>query len=98
MQWSVTDHLTAGIAAEQTCPASNLTMDIIKIARKLEPLMPKEVQHWLKVLDIADPALRSLAEQQIMMTARRVLGDFPTSLPRGRSRGRGRMSRRFARL
>ena len=67
-------------------------MDIVKIARKLEPLMPKEVQHWLRVRDTADPELRSLIEKQIASTAHRVLGDFHKKIllslpPPGKARG-----------
>ena len=51
-------------------------MDIVKIARKLEPLMPKEVQHWLRVRDAADPELRSLIEKQIASTAHRPKDDL----------------------
>ena len=67
-------------------------MDIVKIARKLEPLMPKEVQHWLRIRDTADPELRSLVEKQIASTAHRVQGDFHKKIllslpPPGKARG-----------
>ena len=51
-------------------------MDIERIARKLEPLRPEDVRHWMRVRDLADPDLRSLLEKQIVSTAHRVLGDF----------------------
>ena len=67
-------------------------MDIHKIARKLEPLMPAEVRHWIQVRDVADPELRSLIEKQIISTAYRVLGDVRSKLllslpPKGVARG-----------
>ncbi len=51
-------------------------MDIERIARKLEPLRPEDVRHWMRVRDVADPDLRSLLEKQIVSTAHEVLGDF----------------------
>lgn len=50
-------------------------MDVVKMARLLEPLMPREVQKWLRAREMADPELRSLIEKQIASTAHRVLGD-----------------------
>jgi len=38
--------------------------------------MPREVAHWIKARDTADPELRALIEKQIITTAHRVLGDF----------------------
>src|SRR2546426_3291440 len=51
-------------------------MDIEDIARKLEPLMPNEVRHWLKVRDLADPELKELIGKQIVSVAYQKLGDF----------------------
>ena len=51
-------------------------MDIEKLARKLEPLIPDQVQHWLRVRDLADPDLKSLVEKEIVSTAYKLLGDF----------------------
>jgi len=51
-------------------------MDIIKLARKLQPLMPKQVEHWLRVRDGGDAELRELIDQQIVSEAYRRLGDF----------------------
>lgn len=51
-------------------------MDTLKIAEKLEPIMPKQIRHWLSVRDMADTDLRSLIDKQIMSTAHQVLGDF----------------------
>ena len=67
-------------------------MNIIKIARKLEPLMPEKVKHWLRVRDTADPDLKALIDKQIVSTAYTRLGDFRKkallSLPsKGKSKG-----------
>jgi len=51
-------------------------MDILKIAWKLEPLMPKEVQHLLKSRDFADPELKELIDRQILHLSHEKLGDF----------------------
>ncbi|MCH8147406.1 MAG: DUF87 domain-containing protein [Planctomycetes bacterium] len=50
-------------------------MDIHKLARKLKPLMPKEVDRWLKARETADPDLRDLIDKQIVSVAHRKLGD-----------------------
>lgn len=67
-------------------------MDIEKIARKLEPLRPQEVRHWLRVRDLADPELKDLIDKQIIATADEVLGDHRgkllLSLP-SRTKARG---------
>lgn len=51
-------------------------MDIEKLARKLEPLMPAQVQHWLRVRDVADPDVRDLVEKEMAGVAHELLGDF----------------------
>ena len=51
-------------------------MDIETIARKLEPLRPKEVQHWLNIRDTADADLKALIDKQIVVTAQQVLGNY----------------------
>ncbi len=51
-------------------------MDIEKLARKLEPLMPSQVQHWLRLRDTADEELKALIEKQIISCAYQRLGDF----------------------
>lgn len=52
-------------------------MDVEAVARKLEPLMPEKVRHWLRVRDTTtDADLRKRIESQIFRTAHRVLGDF----------------------
>lgn len=51
-------------------------MEVERIARKLEPLLPGQVQRWLRVRDTAYAELKTLIDQQIVTTAHRVLGDF----------------------
>ena len=51
-------------------------MEIKKLARKLEPLLPEEVQHWLRVRDLADPAIKDLVEKELISRAHDLLGDF----------------------
>lgn len=51
-------------------------MNIEAIARKLAPIMPDKVEHWMRVRESADPELRSLIERQIVETAYKHLGDF----------------------
>ena len=51
-------------------------MTVETIARKLQPLMPQQVKHWMRVRDTADPELKSLIEKQIISMAYRYLGDF----------------------
>lgn len=51
-------------------------MDIEKLARKLEPLIPAQVEHWLRVRDIADPDIKDLIDKEIIGTAHKLLGDF----------------------
>ena len=51
-------------------------MEITQLARKLEPLMPDQVRHWLRVRDLADPDVKSLVEREMINVAYQVLGDF----------------------
>jgi len=51
-------------------------MDVLKVARKLEPLMPQDVKHWIRIRDVADPDLKSLIDKQIFLNAYEKLGDF----------------------
>ena len=51
-------------------------MNIETIDRKLEPLKPRTVQHWLNVRDTADDKLKALIDRQIVVTAQQVLGDY----------------------
>lgn len=67
-------------------------MDIEKIADKLEPLMPKDVAHWLRIRYTADAELKVLIEKQIISVAYQRLGDFRKKIllslpPRNISRG-----------
>jgi hypothetical protein len=51
-------------------------MDIERLARKLEPLMPDQVAYRLRVQDVAGCEIKDLIEKEIAGTAHRVLGDF----------------------
>lgn len=51
-------------------------MEIDKLARKLEPLMPEQIQKWLRARDTVNGDLKGLIEKQIVHTAYRVLGDY----------------------
>ncbi len=51
-------------------------MDLERIARKLEPLRPKEVRRWRKLREQIDPEDRALLDRQIVALAGRVLGEF----------------------
>ena len=51
-------------------------MTIESVARKLQPLMPQQVQHWMRVRDTADQELKALIDKQIIAMAYRYLGDF----------------------
>lgn len=55
-------------------------MDIVQVARKLEPLMPKEVRHWLRVRASGDAELCSLIDRKIAATAHKVLGDLQNKI------------------
>ena len=51
-------------------------MDIEKLAQKLEPLIPDQVAHWLRVRYIADSDVRALIDKEIFGRAHELLGDF----------------------
>jgi hypothetical protein len=51
-------------------------MDVETLARKLAPLMPEQVQRWLRIRDVADADVKDLVEKAIVQTAHKVLGDF----------------------
>lgn len=55
-------------------------MDIEKLAIKLEPLIPEQVEHWLRVRDIADADIKVLIEKEIVGAAHKLLGDFRKKL------------------
>ncbi len=40
------------------------------------PLMPEQVQHWMRARDTADTELKAMIEKQIISAAYRYLGDF----------------------
>ncbi len=50
-------------------------MNIEKLAKWLEPIMPDKIKTWLKVRDMSDPATKQLIEKQIISTAYSVFGD-----------------------
>ncbi len=47
-----------------------------KLAQWLRPLMPKQVDTWLKARDVADIGTRTVIDQHITMTAYRTFGDI----------------------
>lgn len=51
-------------------------MDAQRIAGKLEPLMPERIRTWRRTRDCAEPALRTLLDQELLILAHRVLGDI----------------------
>jgi len=51
-------------------------MDIEKIAHKLEPLAPDEVEHWRKTRELVDAEMKGLLDKQIISLAYQKLGDF----------------------
>lgn len=51
-------------------------MDIFKVSKKLQPLMPEQVKHLTKATELADPELKTLIEKQIISMAYQALGDF----------------------
>ena len=51
-------------------------MEISKVLRKLEPLMPRQVEMWSRTLALAQPEVKLLLDRQIRSTAYRLLGDF----------------------
>ena len=51
-------------------------MDVERLASKLDPLMPREVGHWLRARDLADADTKALIEKQIVSVAYQRLGDF----------------------
>lgn len=51
-------------------------MDIEKIAKKLEPLAPDEVEHWRRTRELVDSDMQSLLDKQIISLAHQRLGGF----------------------
>ena len=50
-------------------------MNIEKLSRWLDPLMPDKIQSWMKARDMSDLATRQLIEKQIISTVYRIFGD-----------------------
>ncbi len=55
-------------------------MDIVNIARKLEPLIPKQIGRLLQSRELADPEMQHLIDTQIITLARKRLGDYHNKL------------------
>ena len=51
-----------------------------KLARWLRPLMPEQVDTWLKARDVADPETKATIDRHITMTAYRTFGDIRQSM------------------
>ena len=67
-------------------------INLDKILQKLEPLMPEQVKHWRKIIEMGSIELKSLVENQIISTAYKKLGDFHKEIllslpPQKKSRG-----------
>ena len=67
-------------------------MEVETVARKLEPMMAEQVQHWLRVRETAGSRFRALIEDEIVSAAYEVLGDFRRKLllslpPANKARG-----------
>lgn len=67
-------------------------MDILKLARKLEPLMPNEVNHWLNSYELVDTHVKDLIEKEIIYNAQKHLGNYRDKLllslpPKRKARG-----------
>lgn len=72
--------------------SQNSKMEIDRIARKLEPLRPREVQEWFRVKDVLQPERRAFMERHILSLAQHELGDFRNKLllslpPKSKSKG-----------
>lgn len=55
-------------------------MEIHTILKKLEPLIPEQVQHWRRTLDVSQSDVKELLERHIRHTAYQTLGDFRSKL------------------
>ncbi|MCC6680504.1 MAG: hypothetical protein IT445_06335 [Phycisphaeraceae bacterium] len=67
-------------------------MDVETLARKLRPLMPQQVEHWLTVRQTTDAEFKSLIDRQIIHEGRRQFGDVERRIllslpPEGVARG-----------
>ncbi len=50
--------------------------NVERIARKLKPLMPEEVKHWLRLRETAESDMQGMLDRHIVATAYKKLGDF----------------------
>lgn len=50
-------------------------MNIEKLARWLEPIIPEQISAWMKARDMADSETRQMIEKQIISTAYQIFGD-----------------------
>ena len=50
-------------------------MEIQQVLRKLEPLVPRQVEQWTRTLALAQPEVKALVERQVRSAAYRILGD-----------------------
>ena len=71
-------------------------MEIGRLARKLRPVMPREVDHWMRVRETADAELRALIDAQIHAAARKALGNYEHKVllslpPKNKARGEIRL-------
>lgn len=57
-----------------------LRMDIQKLAKKLEPLIPDKAHHWLHLRQTADSEIRGLVDKEIALTAHKLLRDYRNKL------------------
>jgi hypothetical protein len=51
-------------------------LDIEFLARKLKPLMPKQVEDWLRMRDLGDPSMQDVIDKAIVGTSQKLLGDY----------------------
>ncbi len=68
-------------------------MDVERVLRKLEPVIPKQVARWRTARALGDTSLRDLIDRQVWYEARRIFGDINKEIllslpPKSRSKGR----------
>ena len=67
-------------------------MDVFKVSKKLQPIMPNKVSSLMKSRELADPDLKALIEKQIISMAYKTFGDFRNKIllslpPENKSKG-----------